>query len=48
MTAVVIRLAAEGGSTAHELPVQPWVIGLGAFIALIGLLLVTLAFGKDR
>ena len=32
----------------RDLPLQPWAIGLGAFLLLTALLLVTLTFGKDR
>jgi len=40
-------VAAEG-EAGRELPVEPWVFGLGAFGLLFVLLLVTLSFGKDR
>ena len=39
---------AESGQQGRDLPLQPWAIGLGAFLLLTALLLVTLAFGKDR
>lgn len=39
-------LASEG--TPRELPVEPWAMGAGAFVLLVVMLLVTLAFGKDR
>jgi hypothetical protein len=39
-------LASEG--TPPELPVEPWVMGAGAFVLLVVMLLITLAFGKDR
>lgn len=48
MTAAAAHLLAEGATSGTELPVPPWVIGLGAFAGLVVLLLVTLAFGKDR
>jgi hypothetical protein len=32
----------------HELPVPPQVVGIGAFVSLAVLLLITLAFGKGR
>ncbi|MCY7373886.1 MAG: hypothetical protein LH461_09360 [Spirochaetaceae bacterium] len=47
MTAA-IRLLAEGQSGARELPVEPWALGAGAFLLLVVLLAITLAFGKDR
>ena len=47
MTAAV-RLLAEGESGARELPVEPWALGVGAFLLLVVLLAITLAFGKDR
>ena len=39
---------AESGQQGRDLPLEPWAIGLGAFLVLTALLLVTLAFGKDR
>lgn len=39
---------AESGQQGKDLPLQPWAIGLGAFLLLTALLLVTLTFGKDR
>ena len=49
MTAAVIRLLAqESESTGSELPVDPLVVGIGSFVLLCALLLVTMAFGKDR
>lgn len=48
MTAAAASLLAEGASTANELPVPAWAIGAGAFAGLVVLLLITLAFGKDR
>ena len=39
---------AESGQHGKALPLQPWAIGLGAFLLLTALLLVTLTFGKDR
>jgi hypothetical protein len=32
----------------RELPLPTWAFGLGAFLALLALLLMTLAFGKGR
>lgn len=49
MTADVVRLlAAEGASRGRELPLEPWAIGLGAFLLLSVALAVTMTFGKDR
>jgi hypothetical protein len=39
---------AESGQQGKDLPLQPWAIGLGTFLLLTALLLVTLTFGKDR
>jgi hypothetical protein len=47
MTAAV-RVLAEGEGTTRDLPVEPWAMGVGAFALLVVLLLVTMAFGKDR
>lgn len=47
MTAAAALVLAES-ETGTDLPVAPWAIGVGAFAALVVLLLVTLAFGKDR
>jgi len=47
MTAAV-RLLADSESGARELPLEPWALGLGAFLLLVVLLAITLAFGKDR
>ena len=47
MTAAA-RLLASGQETAREIPAEPWVIGVGSFGLLVVLLLVTMAFGKDR
>ena len=46
MSTGVVHLLAEGKGVS--LPVPPWAIGLGAFLGLSVLLLITLAFGKDR
>lgn len=48
MTAAAARLLAEGATSGTELPAPPWVIGVGAFVGLVALLLLTLTFGKDR
>ena len=42
------RVLAEGEANTTDLPVDAWVYGVGAFAALVALLLITLAFGKDR
>jgi hypothetical protein len=39
---------AESGQQGKDLPFAPWAIGVGAFLLLTALLLVTLTFGKDR
>jgi hypothetical protein len=39
---------AETGQQGKDLPLQPWAIGLGVFLLLTAMLLVTLTFGKDR
>lgn len=44
----VASVLAETGRQGRDLPLQPWAIGLGAFLLLSTLLLVTLSFGKDR
>jgi hypothetical protein len=44
----VATVLAESGQQGRDLPLQPWAIGLGAFLLLTVLLLVTLSFGKDR
>lgn len=44
----VAAVLAETGSQGRDLPLQPWAIGLGAFLLLTTALLVTLTFGKDR
>lgn len=43
-----VRFLAEGESKARELPLEPWALGLGAFLLLVTLLAITLTFGKDR
>jgi hypothetical protein len=47
MTAAVPLLAA-GEEHARELPLEPWAMGAVAFLLLVVLLAITLAFGKDR
>jgi hypothetical protein len=46
MTAATVL--AETTQQGRDLPLEPWAIGLGAFVLLVALLLVTLTFGKDR
>jgi hypothetical protein len=46
MTAATVLAVSE--ETARDLPLEPWAIGLGAFVLLVVLLAVTLSFGKDR
>jgi hypothetical protein len=48
MTVAALRVLAETGERGRDLPAEPWVIGVAAFLGLIALLLVTLTFGKDR
>jgi hypothetical protein len=48
MTVVAARVLAETAEKGRDLPVQPWAVGLGAFVTLVVLLLLTLSFGKDR
>ena len=49
MTGAAVRLlAVEGETSGRDLPVEPWVIGVGAFTLLFILLAITLTFGKDR
>lgn len=42
------RLLATSEGTPRDLPIEPWALGAGAFGLLVVMLLVTLAFGKDR
>lgn len=48
MSTAASRLHAVGEAHGTELPLEPWALGVGAFVALALLLLVTLSFGKDR
>lgn len=49
MTAqTVAALLATTEEKGRELPLEPWVIGVGAFLLLTVLLAVTMTFGKDR
>jgi glycerol uptake facilitator-like aquaporin len=45
---IVAALLATTEEKGRDLPVEPWAIGLGAFVLLTVLLAVTLTFGKDR
>jgi hypothetical protein len=47
MTAAIELFAAQT-ETGRDLPGEPWMLGLGAFVLLVLLLLITLSFGKDR
>lgn len=44
----VAALLATTEEKGRDLPLEPWAIGVGAFVLLTVLLLVTLTFGKDR
>jgi hypothetical protein len=44
----VAAVLAETEQKGRDLPLDPWAIGLGAFLLLTTLLLITLTFGKDR
>jgi hypothetical protein len=44
----VAAVLATGEEKARELPAEPWAIGVGTFVLLTVLLLITLSFGKDR
>ncbi len=46
MTAAIELFAAT--ETGRDLPGEPWMLGLGAFVILVLMLLITLSFGKDR
>jgi hypothetical protein len=47
MTAVTV-LAAETEHHVNELPVEPWAYGVGAFLFLMLLLVITLSFNRHR
>ena len=48
-TAAITLLAAEGEKGGHvPFGAPPWAVGIGAFVGLALLLLITLSFGKDR
>lgn len=44
MHAALIAAAAEGAEHARELPFPPVVFGVGAFVGLVAMLLITYAF----
>ena len=44
----VAALLATTEEKGRNLPLEPWAIGVGAFVLLVVLLAVTLTFGKDR
>jgi hypothetical protein len=49
ITAVVAGVTVLAAEEPHrELPVPPLALGLGAFAALVVLLLITLQFNRDR
>ncbi|MDQ1618793.1 MAG: hypothetical protein QOE19_1362 [Actinomycetota bacterium] len=45
---IVAAVLAETEQKGRNLPLEPWAIGVGAFLLLSLLLLITLSFGKDR
>jgi hypothetical protein len=47
MTAAA-RVLAQTEETGRDLPVEPWVLGVGSFGLLVVLLLVTMVFGRYR
>ena len=44
----MISLVARAAEVGRDLPADPKVIGLGVFALLVVMLLVTLAFGRNR
>jgi hypothetical protein len=44
----VASLLATTEEKGRDLPLEPWAVGVGAFVLLVVLLAVTLSFGKDR
>lgn len=44
----VVTVLAQTGAKGRDLPVEPWAVGVGAFLLLVVLLLITMTFGKDR
>jgi hypothetical protein len=47
MTAAIELFAAQT-ETGRDLPGEPWMLGLGSFVLLVLMLVITLSFGKDR
>lgn len=45
--AALTVLAVEGEEHANELPVEPWMLGVGTFLVLCALLLITWQFNRD-
>jgi hypothetical protein len=39
-----VRVAAEAAEVVNELPFEPWVFGVGAFVGLVAMLLTAYAF----
>lgn len=39
-----MRVAAEAAEVVNELPFEPWVFGVGAFVGLVAMLLTAYAF----
>jgi hypothetical protein len=39
-----VRVVAEAAEVVNELPFEPWVFGVGAFVGLVGMLLAAYAF----
>jgi hypothetical protein len=39
-----VRVVAEAAEVVNELPFEPWVFGVGAFIGLVAMLLIAYAF----
>ena len=39
-----MRVAAEAAEAVNELPFEPWVFGVGAFVGLVAMLLIAYAF----
>ena len=51
MTAAILftsELLASESETGRDIPGEPWMLGVGAFVLLVVMLLITLSFGKDR
>jgi hypothetical protein len=39
-----VRVAAEAAEVVNDLPFEPWVFGVGAFVGLVAMLLTAYAF----